>query len=239
MQYYEYLKYLLQKCIDAKEKYIHGAAGCDYYVTAEGDCLYLLFEHSNGREDWKNNLDFPAKPYKNMDEVWYCHRGFLKPWRANRDEIEAHVSDGLSGRAEIKNIMCVGYSHGAALAVFATEDMEYLYGDKYTVSGYGFGAPRVVWGKVPKGVSRRLNGYTVIRNIPDIVTHLPPKLFGYRDVGIMTELGERGTYNCIDAHKYPNYIAELDKLISAEKARTWGYGNGVSGRNAYSCISRG
>ncbi|MBQ9162030.1 MAG: hypothetical protein IJX74_02005 [Clostridia bacterium] len=223
MQYYGYLKRLLLKCIDAKGKYIRGAEGCDYYITSEEGAVYLLFEHSNGREDWKNNLDFPIRPYKNMDEVWYCHKGFLKPWKANRDDIEAHVSDELRRRADVKNIICVGYSHGAALAVFATEDMEYLYGGKYAVSGYGFGAPRVVWGRPPDGVSRRLQGYTVIRNIPDLVTHLPPKLLGFCDVGNMTELGKRGTYNCIEAHKYPSYIAELDKLIN-KKAKVWRYG---------------
>ena len=49
-----------------------------YFAQREGDALYLFFEKSNGATDWKNNLDFPAKPYRDMEELWFVHRGFLR-----------------------------------------------------------------------------------------------------------------------------------------------------------------
>jgi hypothetical protein len=198
---------LFIRCL--KAKYTHTACDGDYAVQIQGDTLYLLFEWSDGAEDWKNNFNFPVKPYKNMKPQWYCHRGFLKVWKAMRDDVEFTVNRLLGISPQVKNIKCVGYSHGAAIAVLATEDMVYLYGDKYTVSGYGFGAPRVLWGVVPKEVRERLKCFTTIRNIPDIVTHVPPILFGFHNAGTLLRIGEKGKYTPIKAHYDSAYIEEL------------------------------
>ena len=203
----EELKSLFEMCL--KAKYVHAAEGGDYAITLQGDTLYLLFEWSDGKEDWKNNFNFPAKPYKQMDSTWLCHGGFLKVWRAMRDEVEAMVAEILKDH-RVKNIVCVGYSHGGPLSVFATEDMEYLYGKDYEVSGYGFGAPRVLWGIVPKAVKHRLRRFTTIRNIPDLVTHVPPKVLGFRNAGTLLKVGKIGKYTPIKAHYADAYITEID-----------------------------
>lgn len=194
---------LFKRCLNAN--YVHTAEGGDFAIETDGDTLYLLFEWSDGKEDWVSNFAFPAKPYKRMGVVWFCHGGFLKVWKAMQDEIEARVSDTLK-RYPITHIECVGYSHGAALAVLATEDMAYLYGDKYTVKGYGFGAPRVLWGVVPKVIKERLSCFTTVRNIPDIVTHVPPCLFGFRNAGKMFKIGWVGP---VKSHFPEAYIKEL------------------------------
>ena len=201
------LKELFERCLNAK--YIHTAESGDYAIEVDGDTLYLLFEWSDGKEDWKNNFAFPAKPYKGMDAVWFCHGGFLKVWRAMRDEVEEKVRTTLADHPEITQIKCVGYSHGAPISVLATEDMVYLYGDKYTVNGYGFGAPRVLWGIVPKTVKQRLKHFLTIRNVPDLVTHVPPILFGFRNAGAYLKVGCIGDYNLIDAHRPESYLQEL------------------------------
>jgi hypothetical protein len=201
---------MFKKCLEAD--YIHTENGGDYAIEVCDNILYILFECSDGEEDWRNNFKFPVKPYKDMKPVWYCHGGFLGVWKAMRDDIEAKVAQ-LLRENEIAEIKCIGYSHGAALAVLATEDMAYLYGDNYTISGYGYGAPRVLWGIVPNEVKERLECFKTIRNIPDIVTHLPPKLFGFRNAGEMLEIG--GTdreYGLFMSHHYDNYIIELKKL---------------------------
>jgi len=201
------MKALFKKCLDAQYKSTPFSG--NYAVTVERDTLYLLFEWSRGREDWKNNLNFPAKPYKNMGSLWFCHRGFLKVWRAMRDELEKDVRCKLATHPKIKYIVCVGYSHGGALALLATEDMEYLYGDTLDVLGFGFGAPRVVWGFLPKEVKYRLEGFSVIRNVPDLVTHLPPAVFGFRHVGEVIKVGKAGKYSPVKAHYPEAYLAEL------------------------------
>ncbi len=197
---------LFRKCLSAE--YISTAEGGDYAIEVDGNTLYILFEWSDGAEDWRNNFDFPIKPYRRMSDKWYCHRGFLRVWKAMRDEIESSVAELLAQLPNISNITIVGYSHGGAMALLATEDMTYLYGDKITVRGYGFGAPRVLWGYIPKAVRERISAFTTVRNIPDIVTHLPPKVFGYQDINIK-EIGEEGKYKPIEAHYDSAYIAEL------------------------------
>lgn len=201
---------LFERCLNAN--YVHTEIGGDYAIEVEGDTLYLLFEGSDGLEDWKNNFDFPAEPYKNMQPKWMCHRGFLRVWKDIRDDLEAYVSERLEYHPEIKNIVCVGYSHGAALCVLATEDIEYLYGDKYDVRGYGFGTPRVLWGIVPNEVKYRLRNFISVRNIPDIVTHVPPIVFGFRNAGVLIRIGEPKKYSLVKAHYPQSYIDELKNI---------------------------
>lgn len=200
------MKALFNRCLNAE--YTHTAESGDYAIEVESNVLYLLFEWSDGRADWKNNFDFPARPYRDMQDKWYAHRGFLRVWKAMKDEIERKVVALLATNAKIDTIKCVGYSHGAALSLLAVEDMSYLYGKYVGVEGYGFGCPRVVWGIMPKSLKARLKGFTAIRNIPDIVTHLPPALLGYRHIGLK-KVGRLGRYTPVRAHYPESYIKEL------------------------------
>ena len=201
---------LFKRCL--KAQYISTAKNGNYAIEVEGDTLYLLFQWSKGFWDWVHNFLFPAKPYKRMSCLWFCHRGFLKVWKAMRDEIEAYVKETLSKNPDVKNIVCIGYSHGGALALLATEDMEFLHGDNCSIYGYGFGAPRVLWGRVPKEVKQRLKNFITIRNIPDIVTHVPPEIFGFHNAGKMLKIGGMNRkYGVFMSHHQDNYIKELEK----------------------------
>ena len=77
------------------------------------------------------------------------------------------------------------------------------------LNGYGFGCPRVFSGNLTDSLAERWYNFKVIRNINDIVTHVPPKIFGFQHVGILYEIGYKGRYNCIDAHRPESYIQEL------------------------------
>lgn len=236
---------LFERCLNAK--YIHTEKGGDYAIEIENDTLYILFECSDGAEDWLHNFDFvpekykdrentqkvklfkgiaeavreylvlPAEPYKHMFDTWRVHGGFLEVWKDMRDDIEAYVAEILENHPEIKKIKCVGYSHGAAISVLATEDMEYLYGKSYEVSGYGFGTPRVLWGIVPEEVKYRLRNFTAVRNIPDIVTHVPPMIFGFRNAGTLIKVGKKGKYSPFKAHYAYAYIDELNAMEGESK----------------------
>ena len=187
----------------------------NYAIQVEGDTIYILFQWSRGVADWISNFNFPKKPYKRMNEKWYVHRGFLKVWRGMRDEIECEVLNILTSSPNIKNIYCVGYSHGGALALLCTEDMEFLHGESYVIMGVGFASPRVVWGSIPGSVKKRFSKYYVVRNIGDIVTHLPPLFFGFRNAGTLIKIGKLFKYNPINAHFNKSYKEEL--YIEGEK----------------------
>lgn len=200
---------LFERCLGAK--YIHAKEDGDYAVEVKGHTLYLLFECSNGGRDWKNNLDFPAAPYRHMGERWYCHRGFLRVWRNIKDDVESEVAAAILRHPSVRELICVGYSHGAALAVLATEDMVYRFGERH-VAGYGFGCPRVVWGILPKTVAKRFRHFTVVRNIPDLVTHVPPVLFGFRHVGSVLRIGKGNGYTPVGAHYPTAYTRSLEEI---------------------------
>ena len=198
---------LFRRCLNIP--YIALGDGADVATERVGDALHIYLEHSNGGEDWRNNLDFPAKPYRRMnDGVWYAHRGFLRVWRRVEDYIAPFAFDPT-----VRRIITVGYSHGGALAVLCHEYIWYHRPDlRAHIEGYGYGAPRVIWGVLPTDLSRRWERFTVIRNIDDLVTHLPPRVLGYTHVGRLLEIGEKGRYTAIDAHRAENILVELVRM---------------------------
>ncbi len=60
-----------------------------------------------------------------------------------------------------------------------------------------------------KALQERWERFTVVRNLDDLVTHLPPGLLGYRHVGRLLEIGKRGQYSPVEAHLSENYLREL------------------------------
>ena len=183
--------------------YKHVENDGSYAFRRVGKVLSLYFQHSNGETDWKNNFDFPAKPYRDMEHKWYCHRGFLKVWKS----IEPYIADMINNPT-VEVIEIAGYSHGAAIAALCYEYVRYHRPD-VIVTGVGFGAPRVLWGFASKTVRDRFKGFVVVRNCHDIVTHVPPALFGFRHVGEVLKIGGKSK-GLIDDHRPENYVEGLD-----------------------------
>ena len=208
---------MFYRCLNAK--YIHvDECGGDYAIEEDssGETLYLLFQWSHGTEDWKSNFNFPARPYKDMKLKWYCHRGFLRVWKGIEDRILPHVLN-----QKYKKIIVVGYSHGAAIATFAHEFVWFHrpdLRDGNNIEGYGFGCPRVMFGFATKKLLKRWENFHPIRNLNDIVTHVPPVLFGFRHVNKVIKIGTKIHYKderhpkrrkCVLAHYPQNYIFSL------------------------------
>ncbi|MBE6584255.1 MAG: hypothetical protein E7649_04620 [Ruminococcaceae bacterium] len=191
-------------CVNVTYPQAYGYA--NFALKRQGESLYVFFEGSNGDEDWKVNLDFPARAYKRGGKIiWYAHRGFLELWKLT----EPHISGALLDPS-ISRITTVGYSHGGALAMLCHEYVWFNRPDiRDSIEGVGFGAPRVFWGIPTAPLMQRWKRFGVVRNIDDAVTHLPPKVLGYSHVGSLIEIGERGKYTAIDAHRSENILREL------------------------------
>ena len=119
-----------------------------------------------------------------MDNLWFCHRGFLKVWKSIEPYVAADILD-----TSITTIEVIGYSHGGAMAQLCYEYIKYNRPD-VKVTGFGFGSPRVMWGFACKAVMDRFAGFVIVRNGRDIITHLPPVFFGFRHVTRVTKVGE-------------------------------------------------
>ena len=176
------MKNKFNDCLRAK--YINVENDGSYAVKRDGEKLTIYFEGSNGLTDWWNNFQFPAKPYRNMENLWFCHRGFLKVWKS----IEPYVASDILD-VSITTIEVIGYSHGGAMAQLCYEYIKFNRPD-VKVTGFGFGSPRVMWGFACKAVMDRFAGFVIVRNGRDIVTHLPPVFLGFRHVTKVTKIGE-------------------------------------------------
>lgn len=194
---------MFERCLDAD--YITVGEDASYAIQRDGETLFILFEHSRGEIDWKNNLDWKAEPYSDMQYEWYCHGGFLRVWKSVKDYIRREVK----GHENVKSIVIVGYSHGAALALLCHEYIWYNYSElRESIYGFGFGCPRVICGKISAEVLSRWKNFFVIRNGRDAVTHLPPSIFGFKHVGKIIKVGS-SRMGAIDAHRPENYIDSL------------------------------
>lgn len=204
---------LYQRCL--KAKYIHVENDGDYALERKGGILYLYLQWSHGKVDWRNNFNFWAKPYKRMGCKWYCHRGFLKVWKSIEPYIKNEICDPT-----VKGVVIVGYSHGAALAGLAHEYVWFNRPDlRSHLVGLGFGAPRFYWGfRVKTKLKERWANFHPIRNIDDIVTHLPPAAFGFCHVNKLIKIGKKGKFNKISAHYSDSYIATLSTDEKERKA---------------------
>ncbi|MBO5203936.1 MAG: lipase family protein [Clostridia bacterium] len=178
----------------------------NFSTERDGDTLFIFFQDSADADDWQINLDFPAKAYKRMGQtVWRAHRGFLEAWKRTEPLLAEVIMD-----KSVKKMILTGYSHGAAIALLCHEYVWFNRPElRSSLEGYGFGCPKVLWGKKNTDIDQRWERFTVIRNIDDIVTHLPPSFLGYRHVGKMLVIGKEGKYSSLDAHRSENILTEL------------------------------
>lgn len=202
---------LFNKCISASYTQVDNDG--DYAIQKIGDTLFLYFQWSNSKADWINNFDFPATPYNDMGDKWYCHRGFLRVWKSIKPYVKDQIMD-----PEIKRIVTVGYSHGAAIAGLAYEYIWYHREDlRDSISGFAFGCPRFFFSSNKK-IRERWANFKVIRNNNDIVTHLPPAIFGFHHVGKLIRLKNKyyvdksAWLNCINDHMDQNYRNSLENF---------------------------
>lgn len=196
-----------KECLSAA--YVEVENACDFCIKREGDVLKIFFECSAEKEDWKNNMDFPAKPYKDMEHLWFCHRGFLKVWKS----AEPYVAPEIA-KEDVRKIEVIGYSHGAAIALLCYEYCIFHRPD-IECQGVGFGCPRVFWGFVPKAVKERFKNFKVVRNGKDIVTFVPPVLFGFRHISEIVKIGQ-ASKGRINDHRPENILASLAEYENKE-----------------------
>lgn len=196
----------------------------NYAFLEESDSLFIFFECSNSVTDWVRNFLFPAKPYHDMDIPYRVHRGFLSAWKEVEDIIIAKIcEDDNDCNYKWKHITIVGYSHGGALCQFAVECAWFWRPDlrESGIEGYAFESPRIYAGfKVKKELRERWKNLLVIRTGNDLVTHCPPRIFRFADLGNMLKIkGDASLVHnkcpkCIKYH-YPEVV--YDALLKYEQ----------------------
>jgi len=179
------------------------------FLEVEGENI-LLFALSNSKTDWKNNFSFWKKPYKHMETKFYVHGGFLKCWKLVEDEIIDYIKE-----KEMDNLTIAGWSYGGAMSILCTESVWFncknLRGKTRTVT---FGAPRVFSVFNFRKIKERFENVVMLKNGSDIVTKLPPVIFGFKHVVKLTNIG--------DSHRFIDYFNPW-KFHNMEYKNKYGY----------------
>jgi predicted lipase len=119
----------------------------------------------------------------------------VKRWKAVREDI-------INALRDDRNIVVLGYSQGAAIALLAFEDINFTYPYKI-VAGEVFGCPRVVsW--LSGNIWDRFEHFTIHNNRRDIVGKIPFVSMGYRHVNKPVFTGPHGLA-CVKDHLIAQY----------------------------------
>ena len=166
----------------------------NYAFVEDGRTLYIYFQGSQGDVDWRRNFSFWKHPYKDMKNPYLVHSGFMTAWKEVEDIVIEKITECsavMSMEYRWDKIIVIGYSHGGALAAFCHECVWYHRPDiREKCWGIGFEAPRIYAGlRFRTELRSRWNNFRVFRNRQDLVTHVPPRCFGFWHVGSLVKIG--------------------------------------------------
>jgi predicted lipase len=187
-----------------KGDWITSGNDVQYKIDKIDDTLYIAFQWTESKIDWKQNFKFVIKPYRNMKDLWFVHKGFIENYKSVRDEINDKIK-----YYDFDRIVVLGYSHGAALATLCYEDL-YYNNLGWSISAYVFGSPRVVWFPSKK-IKYRFNHLFNYQVRGDIVNRLPFNILGYFHVGNIIKVGSFKLFGWVRYHMIKWYYNLLCK----------------------------
>lgn len=154
-------------------------AGLDVQYKIELDepskKIYLLFQSSQSKTDWKINFTFPAKVYKRQKNKFLVHYGYVKAWRSCNDTIIKELESVFIKHPDY-TIVVSGWSYGGAISVLAAEDIRFRLGIKPELITYG--APKILYFNFTKKYFLSCVSFCVqFAQYNDLVPHLPPAFY--------------------------------------------------------------
>ena len=182
------------------------ATDTECFIRKSGKDILIIFRGTDSKINWTNNFIFCKKeiPYSNKDTKIRVHSGFLKGYKAVRAILHAKIP------LDSCRIRITGHSLGAALATLCAVDLQYNFKNA-DIEVFLFGSPRVGNTAFAKSYNKRVFKTLRVTNGNDIVTKLPPKLFGYRHIGINIHTGMLSLPFAVsfEEHRPENYYKSL------------------------------
>ncbi len=174
-----------------------------YAIEETEDKLIIKLQGSVSRMDWIQNFSFWKIPYKQMNNIFFVHAGFLKKYKAIRAIIQEAVHKNLD-----KKIVVLGYSQGAALALLVHEDIVFTFGK--TPETTVFGCPRVfsIFGR--KILKERMQGVTRYHNGNDVVCRVPFIWLLFRHYGSKIHIGNKYRWWKLSIKDHTTYGKNLE-----------------------------
>ena len=182
--------------------------GVQCYLRRQGDTLFITFRGSYSAKYWNVDLTFfkTCIPYDICNPKIRVHSGFLNAYK--RPSVRNRIHCAVT--SDVRHVRVAGHSYGAALAVLCAVDLEYHYPClDYEV--LLFGCPRVGNRAFRKSYNKRVFKTLRVENGNDIVTKVPPALWGFRHVGVKIHVGAPRLPGVVslNQHRPQYYVASL------------------------------
>lgn len=195
----------------------------------ESDTLFIVFRGTRGMGDGLDNIDVRQIPFHSNGV--YVHSGFHRQFTQILQELDAYLEKDAGN----KSIVFCGHSLGGAIATLASVH----FADKYAVSCYTFGSPRVGNTKFCRLFESSVKDHMRVVNSNDPVPMIPIS-FRFEHVGpalvvdddcnvyevkkdipwyvrIFYHLVKLDMFHLIRDHKAEVYIERLGKMVASWK----------------------
>jgi hypothetical protein len=158
----------------------------DYFLLANEDTLFCVFQGSSQKKDWKDDFTFfPQKFDIYPGSKIMAHMGIARQYLAMRKQFL-----DLAYCDNIKNILIAGFSLGGGLSQLACEDAAWHFSARdRVIKSISYEGPRVV--DRNNGVRDLLDGkQLLVKTFWDPVVHLPFRIMGLYDYGKKNWIGK-------------------------------------------------
>lgn len=140
-----------------------------FFEVSNINTLYIVFRGTSSLQDWKTDLKI------RQDTLLYndvkVHRGFLEQYLSIHTDIMKHLTSVIN---YTNNIIITGHSLGGALAtICAVYLKENPNLNKYNISVYTYGSPRVGNKKFKKLYNKHIKESYRIAGHSDLITYFP------------------------------------------------------------------
>ncbi|KAF8757993.1 Lipase (class 3) [Rhizoctonia solani] len=139
-------------------------------------------------------VTLPSDQFPGSPLLAAAHAGFLASHTRSAADILSAVKDVLAQR-NATQILVIGHSLGAALAVLDGLYLQIQLGSAVNVIIKGFGGPRVGNDVFADFVNEKISSVTRITNKQDLVPVLPPLLLGFRHTTGEEHINADGVWN--------------------------------------------
>ncbi|KAG2393441.1 hypothetical protein C9374_006972 [Naegleria lovaniensis] len=199
-------------------------AWCKTYVVKNRDTVIVSYRGSKTAIDWANNLNVDSEPAylgPSSSHAGNVHEGFWDSYSSTKSSMISYLSKLFGPNTRI---IFTGHSQGGAVAMIAALDFAFHHPSmNQNVKLITFGQPRTVKSDFLKTFNNYIKHYTrfvilasesikdwitgrvvITPAQDDIVTTVPPKIFGFQHAGHRIDLTcpVRGLVKCHDMTFY-------------------------------------
>lgn len=209
----KHVGWIIDKYVDVRGKdlIVDGVVHHLEYLNEEvgvaehnGQTIFMVLG-SNDFKDWVQNFMFRTRvvPYNGNNKKLKVHNGFYKAYYSIRSKIQMYVKHN-----DIKSVIVMGQSHGAAVATLMALDIQYNFPET-EVACMLTGSPRVGNKVFVESYNRRVPNTMLFRYGNDPVARIPFKFMGYKHVS--KEIA-------INKTKKFKFMAVKDHMLNKTKA---------------------